>query len=124
MLKPVSIALAAGIAISSLGMTAAPAKANDTGAALAIFGAIAGAAALSHAYNHHGYYNNGYGYRGYYAPPPPRPYYRYHRGYNNYYGGGSAHVNWCLNRYRTYNPATNTYFRKPGVPAVCHSPYG
>ena len=123
MLKPASIALAAGIAVSSLGMTAAPAKANDPGAAIAIFGAIAGAAALSHAYhNNYGYYGPRY-YGGYYGPPPPRPYYR-HRGYKKHYYGGNAHVNWCLHRYKTYNPATNTYFRKPGVPAVCHSPYG
>lgn len=36
---------------------------------------------------------------------------------------GNAHVQWCINRYRTYNPATNTYFIRKGVPAVCVSPY-
>ena len=35
----------------------------------------------------------------------------------------SRHVQWCSWRYKTYNPATNTYFRKKGVPAVCRSPY-
>jgi hypothetical protein len=43
-----------------------------------------------------------------------------------YYGSGyygDAHVRWCMDRYRTYNPATNTYFIRRGVPAVCYSPY-
>jgi hypothetical protein len=37
--------------------------------------------------------------------------------------GVSPHVQWCLNRYRTYNPATNLFFIKKGVPAVCVSPF-
>jgi hypothetical protein len=43
-----------------------------------------------------------------------------------YYGSGyygDAHVQWCMDRYRTYNPATNTYFVRRGVQAVCYSPY-
>ena len=97
--------------------------------------------------NWNGYRGNGYrgyGYRGYAYGPAlgfglgfglgtllapnyypyqysyPYPYYgqRYYGGYN------SAHVQWCLNHYRTYNPATNTYFIRRGVPAVCHSPFG
>jgi len=35
----------------------------------------------------------------------------------------SPHVQWCLSHYRTYNPATNLYFIKKGVPAVCISPF-
>lgn len=42
--------------------------------------------------------------------------------YQNY--GVSPHVQWCLSRYRTYNPATNLFFIKKGVPAVCVSPFG
>jgi BA14K-like protein len=49
------------------------------------------------------------------------PYPRYY-GYSNY-GYSDLHVQWCLGRYRTYNPATNTFFIKKGVPAVCVSPY-
>lgn len=57
---------------------------------------------------------------GYHPGPFYQPYYyharpRMHR--------VSAHVRWCLNHYRTYNPATNLYFKKKGVPAVCHSPF-
>jgi hypothetical protein len=39
------------------------------------------------------------------------------------YRGPASHTAWCEWRYKTYNPATNTYFARPGVPAVCHSPY-
>lgn len=54
----------------------------------------------------------GYGVGTYYGSAP-------------YYGSGyDAHVAWCLDRYRTYNPRTNMYFLKRGVPAVCHSPFG
>ncbi len=35
----------------------------------------------------------------------------------------SKHVQWCSWRYKTYNPATNTFFIRKGVPAVCVSPY-
>ncbi len=44
-----------------------------------------------------------------------RPYYRT--------GGPRSHVAWCEWRYKTYNPATDTYYARPGVPAYCHSPY-
>lgn len=39
------------------------------------------------------------------------------------YSGGSSHVNWCLNRYRTYNPRTNLYYYVPGRQRHCNSPY-
>ena len=39
------------------------------------------------------------------------------------YGGNSAHVQWCLNRYRTYDPATDTYIPRVGERAYCNSPY-
>ncbi len=114
MRRTLSIALAASLALTAIGLSAMPAAArdrhwhNNDGAAIAIFGAIAGMAAIAaanqHRYDYDGYY---YGY--------PRPY--------GYYRGYSPHVQWCLNHYRTYNPATNTYFRRPGVPAVCYSPY-
>ncbi len=118
MKKPLSIALAASIAVTAIGLSAAPAAArdrhwhnNDTGAAIAALGIVVGLAAIAAANQHR--YDTYYGY-----PPPPRYYgtYRHFRGY-------SPHVAWCLDRYRTYNPATNTYFRKPGVPAVCRSPF-
>ena len=33
------------------------------------------------------------------------------------------HLAWCLAHYKTYNPATNRFFIKRGVSAVCVSPY-
>ena len=116
MKKALSIALAASLAVSAVGLSSAPAAAHDRHgdrAAIAIFGAIAGMAAIVAANQHRYDYDYNYGYR--YGYPPPRPY--------GYYRGYSPHVSWCLNHYRTYNPATNTYFARPGVPAVCYSPY-
>jgi hypothetical protein len=37
--------------------------------------------------------------------------------------GHSAHVQWCINRYRTYDPRTDTYIPRIGVRARCNSPY-
>jgi hypothetical protein len=54
------------------------------------------------------------------AAPPPYP---YAPAYGPNYYGASPHVEWCLTRYQTYNPQTNTYFIRVGVPAVCVSPY-
>ena len=45
----------------------------------------------------------------------PYPYYPYYL--------SNPHIAWCLAHYRTYNPATNTFFIRRGVPAVCVSPY-
>lgn len=39
-------------------------------------------------------------------------------------GGGNAHVRWCLNHYRTYNPRTNTYAAFDGYRRRCRSPFG
>ncbi|MCX8998254.1 BA14K family protein [Rhizobiaceae bacterium BDR2-2] len=48
------------------------------------------------------------------APPPrvyhPRPHAR-------------SHVQWCLNRYRSYNPATNRFLSNSGHYRICVSPY-
>jgi hypothetical protein len=35
----------------------------------------------------------------------------------------SAHVQWCINRYRSYDPHTDTYVPRIGVRARCNSPY-
>ncbi len=63
---------------------------------------------------YHPYYHPYYAYRPYYPPPAYRyaPYPRYA------YSGGS-HVQRCLARYRTYNPATDLYFARPGVAVRC-----
>jgi hypothetical protein len=53
-------------------------------------------------------------------------------GYNRYYGDdyddgydglSSAHVEWCLDHYRSYNPRTNTWVSYGGVVHECISPY-
>lgn len=36
---------------------------------------------------------------------------------------GSRHVQWCSERYRTYDPASDTYVPSVGVRARCVSPY-
>ncbi|PZF78431.1 hypothetical protein DK847_01015 [Aestuariivirga litoralis] len=40
------------------------------------------------------------------------------------YGYGSRHVEWCLDRYRSYNPRTNTWVAYSGRVHQCISPYG
>ncbi|MGE3871538.1 MAG: BA14K family protein [Parvibaculaceae bacterium] len=67
------------------------------------------------------YYGYGYGYRPYY-----NPYYGsyYRPSYPSYYGGGgSRHVRWCYNRYRTYSARTNPFRGYDGYRHRCRSPY-
>lgn len=41
-----------------------------------------------------------------------------------YYGGGyNAHVQWCLNRYRSYDPRTDTFVGYDGYRHRCRAPY-
>jgi hypothetical protein len=51
-----------------------------------------------------------------YAPPPPPPVY-YGRAWTE------AHVEWCITRYRSYNPATNTFVGYDGYVHQCVGPY-
>lgn len=37
--------------------------------------------------------------------------------------GGSAHVRWCSDRYRSYNPRNNTWVGYSGRVYQCNSPY-
>ena len=46
----------------------------------------------------------------------------YGGGYNDGGGYGSRHVEWCLNRYRSYNPRTNTWVSYNGRVYQCISP--
>lgn len=41
-----------------------------------------------------------------------------------YSGGGSAHVRWCYNRYRSYRDYDNTFQPYNGPRRQCNSPYG
>lgn len=81
-----------------------------------------------------------HGHRGYRYK---RPGYRYYNGWwfpagafiagaiigsaiNNpphYYHGGSAHVRWCYNRYRSYREWDNTFQPYHGPRRQCYSPY-
>ena len=40
-----------------------------------------------------------------------------------YRRGYSAHVSWCLSRYRSYDPATNLFVTYGGEYRSCRSPY-
>lgn len=55
-----------------------------------------------------------YGYGPYYRPYAYRPYYA---------PTGSRHVRWCLNRYRSYDPRSNTFLGYDGYRHRCRSPY-
>lgn len=73
-----------------------------------------------HGFHHYGLFFSpfgfGSGYDPYYDPyiySSPR-YYR---------GGSSAHVRWCHNRYRSYNPWRNTWRAYSGRIYQCRSPY-
>jgi len=39
------------------------------------------------------------------------------------YNGGDGHVQWCLKRYRSYNPRTDTFVGHDGHRHHCRSPY-
>lgn len=63
----------------------------------------------------------GYGYGGYGAPYYAEPYYD-----EPYYiqpTGGSRHVRWCYDRYRSYDARSNTFLGYDGDRHRCRSPY-
>jgi hypothetical protein len=39
------------------------------------------------------------------------------------YGGSDAHVEWCLDRYRSYDPESDTFLGYDGYRHPCNSPY-
>jgi hypothetical protein len=43
--------------------------------------------------------------------------------YDDNDGWSSAHVEWCFDRYRSYNPRTNTWVAYSGQVNECNSPY-
>lgn len=51
---------------------------------------------------------------------------RYDDGYDDDDDGdyGNRHVQWCLDRYRSYNPRNNTWVSYSGNVNQCNSPYG
>lgn len=72
------------------------------------------------------FYNNGFWYVS--------PFWLGQSLYNGYYGNdyygddyyepqGNSHTRWCLNRYRSYNPRTDTFRGYDGYDHKCRSPY-
>ncbi len=57
------------------------------------------------------------------GPPPPAPLWRPLPPPPPVWGSSSAHVRWCMNRYRSYNPRTDTYLGFDGRYHRCRSPY-
>jgi hypothetical protein len=67
--------------------------------------------------------------------------FRHHRGFRHHHGpsfgfsvilpgvavglggGSSAHVRWCLNRYRSYDPSSDSFLGYDGYRHRCNSPY-
>ena len=47
----------------------------------------------------------------------------YGNSYDYGYGYDNDHVRWCAEHYRTYRPATDTFFIRPGVPVRCVAPF-
>lgn len=89
--------------------------------------------------HYHGHHGHGHGYGGYYGYPGfywgyPSLWMNYGGLYNGYgydyydyddrsYGGGGSHVQWCRDRYRSYNPRTDTFMGYDGRRHRCRGPY-
>ncbi|WP_245926701.1 BA14K family protein [Breoghania corrubedonensis] len=56
-------------------------------------------------------------------PPPPRWRHRRPPPPPAYYRGRRGHVDWCLRRYRSYNPRTDMFMGYDGRHHRCRSPY-
>lgn len=103
--------LAAFAVAGVLGLAAAPAQAGGGDVLIGLgVGTLFGAAiADSH---HHGHY----------LPPDPYDDYADEADYPEY-AGYDAHVGWCAQRYRSYDPESNTFIGYDGRPHRCYSPY-
>ena len=55
--------------------------------------------------------------------PRPRPPVYEDPGYRPPRRSWERHVDWCLNRYRSYNPRTNQFLSTSGYYKVCRSPF-
>jgi hypothetical protein len=124
MKKILAAGLAGLIAIGAAGVTTTAASAKDWNGPKD----WKGQKWNGHHHHRHGGGNWGWGLGGfalgYGLGAMSGPYYGYDRPYYGSYYRGDSHVQWCLDRYRTYNPRTNTFFVRPGVERVCVSPYG
>ena len=81
-------------------------------------------------WHHHGQNNPWYGGAPAYGIPLTLGLGAYNYGYNGYYnngyygyGGDNAHIQWCLARYRSYDPASDTYMGYDGYRHRCGVAY-
>ena len=78
-------------------------------------------------YRRHRYYGYPYYNYGWYGPgwgvgiPLVFALGAYNSGYYGY--RGNAHVRWCLNHYRSYDPSSNTFMGYDGYRHRCRGPY-
>lgn len=89
-----------------------------------VFGGVRVGEGIGRRYHCHGRYCHRHRNRGYHShnrgvvvyPPHTAPVYGSRRSYR-------AHVNWCLNRYRSYDPRTDTFQPYQGPRKPCNSPF-
>ena len=109
------VLLAGAVAVS----TVKPAEARwgwGWGIGAFAIGALLGAALWRPAYS---YYYPAYGY-GYGYPAYGPGYYGYPPAVDGYYGGGmGGDIEYCMRRFRTYDPNTGTYIGKGGRRLSC-----
>lgn len=77
-------------------------------------------------YRHHYYRHHHYPYYGAVALGfGLGGYYGYNDDYDGAYDGGygGSHVEWCLNRYRSYDPSSDTFLGYDGYRHQCRGPY-
>jgi hypothetical protein len=94
--------LSALLAVGGLSADPAPAKADGGLITGLIIGGIAGHVITRHHDRH---------------------YYGHPRRHVRHYNAHDAHVNWCHNRYRSYNAYDNTWLSYSGHIRQCRSPY-
>ena len=81
---------------------------------------IIGLASSAEASHRHNYGNSDYDFDYAYDYGYGYPRYRYRYPVR---ASGRSHVRWCLNRYRSYNPRTDTFMGYDGRRHYCRSPY-
>lgn len=117
----IALGLAGLLSVSTLSVTSQQAKAGDADILIAgAAGLVAGAIIANNAHHgtievHHRRYGHfgprhRYGPGGYHGPSPRMIRWR-------------RHVNWCYNRYRSYDHRTNTFVAYSGRVRDCRSPF-
>ncbi len=99
------------VAVSTFAISTLTADAGrrERNFALGVVGGLVAGAAIAGAANR-GYSDDDYYY-------DERPVYTSRRSYR------SAHVSWCLDRYNSYDPGSDTWVTYRGIVRTCRSPY-